>query len=118
VGIPNLAALHNRILLLLGVQPTCIEILSAHVRGFTRSGFREFATSDGYFLMEEVRGGNFYPFPPSVARPMARVFPGFSVCLFFLLRRTGKKGNFLQVLDTRYFETPYYRGAKRKTVDP
>lgn len=118
VGIPNLAALHNRILLLLGVQPTCIEVLSAHVRGFTRSGFRDFATCDGYFLLEAVRGANFYPFPPSVARPMARFFPGFSVCLFFLLRRTEKKGNFHQVLDTRYFETPYYRGATRKTGDP
>jgi len=111
VGVPNLAALHNRVLLLLGFQPSCIGVLSAHVRGFTRSGFREFAACDGYFRVEEVRGANFYPFPPALARPLARVFPGFSVCIFFRLRRTTKEGTFHQVLDTRYFETPYYRGG-------
>lgn len=111
VGVPNLAALHNRFLLLFGFQPASIGLLSAHVRGFTRSGFREFATCDGYFRLEEVRGANLYPFPPSLARPLARAFPGLSVCLFFRLRRTPKEGTFLGVLDTRFFETPYFRGA-------
>jgi SAM-dependent methyltransferase len=110
VGVPNLAALHNRVLLLFGFQPSCVGVLSAHVRGFTRSGFREFATCEGYFRLEEVRGANLYPFPPTMARTLARLFPGFSVCLFFRLRRTRKEGTFLRVLDTRFFETPYYRG--------
>ena len=111
VGVPNLAALHNRVLLLFGFQPASIGVLSAHVRGFTRPGFREFATCDGYFRLEAVRGANVYPLPPSLARPLARAFPGVSVCLFFRLRRTPKEGTFLGVLDTRFFETPYFRGA-------
>lgn len=35
VGVPNLAAWHNRFILLLGIQPPAIASLSCHVRGFT-----------------------------------------------------------------------------------
>ena len=37
VGVPNLASLHNRLLLMLGRQPTSLQNASAHVRGFTKS---------------------------------------------------------------------------------
>ena len=36
IGVPNLASLHNRILLLTGQHPTPIKSSSPHVRGFTR----------------------------------------------------------------------------------
>ena len=39
VGIPNLASLHNRLLLAAGRQPTSIKNNSAHVRGYTRNDF-------------------------------------------------------------------------------
>lgn len=42
IGVPNLAALHNRLLLLLGEQPSPIKSHSAHVRGFTRSDLINF----------------------------------------------------------------------------
>jgi len=42
IGVPNLAALHNRVLLLLGKQPTCIQTNSAHVRGYTKGGMIDF----------------------------------------------------------------------------
>ncbi len=34
-GVPNLASLHNRVALLFGLQPTSIQVLGPHVRGYT-----------------------------------------------------------------------------------
>ena len=42
VGVPNLASMHNRLLLFMGFQPTCIQIHSAHLRGFTKRGMQQF----------------------------------------------------------------------------
>ncbi len=111
VGVPNLASLHNRIALLFGEQPTSIELLSAHVRGFTRPSFTRFITADGYFRILDIKGSNFYPFPPRVSKVLSRLLPTFSTALFFLIQRTDKEGNFIDVLDSRFFETPYFRGT-------
>ena len=110
VGVPNLASLHSRAMLLLGLQPSPIEVLGPHVRGFTKGGFIRFVTAGGYFEVAEVRGSNFYPFPAPLAKPMARLFPTFAVSLFFLCKRTAKAGRFIQVLDENFFETEYFRG--------
>jgi hypothetical protein len=80
------------------------------VRGFTRGGFVRFAQAGGFFSVRAVRGANFYPFPPFLARPLARALPTFAVSLFFLCARTEREGSFLQVLDEQPFETPYFRG--------
>ncbi|MBI3395655.1 MAG: class I SAM-dependent methyltransferase, partial [Spirochaetia bacterium] len=40
VGVPNLASLHNRMLLLFGQQPSAQQTLSAHVRTFTKPDFK------------------------------------------------------------------------------
>ena len=109
-GVPNLASLHSRVMLLLGMQPSPIEVLGPHVRGFTRGGFERFIRADGYFEVLAVRGSNFYPFPPAVARPLARALPAMSVSLFFACLRTQKPGRFAEVLGSRFFETDYFRG--------
>lgn len=111
VGLPNLASLHNRILLLLGLQPSSIEWLGPHVRGATADGFRRFAEAGEFLRLRKLRGGNFYPFPPPLARPLARLLPRMAVSLFFLLERTDRRGTFLSCLeDGRKWETPFYRG--------
>lgn len=110
VGVPNLASFHNRIALLFGRQPTSIRTLGPHVRGFTKNDFINFVETDGYFRVEYFAGSNFYPFPPRVSRFLARMFPSHAVSLFWGIRRTGKKGRFIHVLDSRFYETPYYRG--------
>ena len=110
IGFPNLAALHNRILLLLGEQPTCIRMPGPHVRGITKGAFYQFITTDGYFEVEQIAGSNFYPFPPWLAKALAFIFPSFSISLFFLCRRTNKNGNFIDVLNTRFYETNYFKG--------
>jgi hypothetical protein len=108
--VPNLASLHNRVLLAFGHQPSAIRVLSAHVRGFTRSGLTEFVETDGYFRVVESRGSNFYPLPPGAARRLSRWAPGLAVGLFMRCERTTRPGVFSEVLRTRSFETPYFVG--------
>jgi SAM-dependent methyltransferase len=110
VGVPNLASLHSRVMLLLGMQPSPVEVLGPHVRGFTKGGFTRFITAGGFFEVKKVRGSNFYPFPAWAARPLARLFPTLSVSLFFLCVRTGKAGTFIQVLNDLFFETEFFKG--------
>ena len=66
-GVPNLASFHNRVALLFGLQPTSIELLGPHVRGFTAPGFIKFVETDGFFVNRAVKGSNFYPFPPAIS---------------------------------------------------
>ena len=110
VGVPNMASLHNRIILLLGEQPTCVETLGPHVRGYTAPALRRFMETGGYFKVEERRGANFYPFPPPVSKPLSRLLPGLAASIFIKARRTEKQGAFAKVLDDRLFETPFFRG--------
>lgn len=112
VGVPNLASLHDRILLFLGGRPTSIETLGPHVRGFTAPSFKRFIEADGYFKVLRISGCNFYPFPPPVSKFLSKLFPTLSVSLFFLIKRQNKQGNFIHVLDTRFYETPYFRGNR------
>lgn len=72
VGVPNLASLHNRFLLLLGAQPTSIQNDSAHLKGFTKSDFKKLLQSgfNGGYKLEGFAGSNFYPFPPLLAKPL------------------------------------------------
>ncbi len=110
VGVPNLASIHSRAMLALGMQPSPIDVLGPHVRGFTKEGFRRFVEEGGFFEVAEVRGGNFYPLPKPLARTAARVWAGGAVSLFFRCRRMKKEGRFLEVLNTQFFETPFYKG--------
>ena len=111
VGVPNLASLHSRVMLLLGMLPSPIDVLGPHVRGFTKGGLTNFLTEGGFFEVAEVKGANFYPFPPAIAKLKARFAPTFAVSLFLRCRRTEKEGRFIQVLDERFFETPFFRGV-------
>jgi len=111
IGVPNLAALHNRVLLALGEQPASIELLGPHVRGMTKNSLVRFLTADDYFRVLQVRGANFYPFPPAMARHLSRWLPTLAVTLILLCQRTDKEGTFIQVLKERLYETDYYQGS-------
>lgn len=113
VGVPNLASLHNRLLLAVGRQPTAIMLDSAHVRGFTAPGFRRLLdrASAGVLRIEKRRGSNFYPMPAFIARPMARLMPGMAVSSFFLVRKVAAyDGQILRYLADSRFETNYHAG--------
>jgi len=110
VGIPNLAAWHDRCILLLGQQPSGCKVLGPHIRAMTKPGLRQFVECDGYFMMKSFRGSGFYPFPEGVSKVLARLFPSLATSIFFKFLRTGKEGTFIDVLKARTFETNYFRG--------
>lgn len=110
VGVPNIAAFHNRFLVLFGQHPTVIETLSAHVRGYSIPAFKRFIERDDYFKVEKIAGSNLYPFPSFISKPITKLFPSLAVCIFFKIKRTDTEGEFIKILDRLILETPYYRG--------
>ena len=89
VGVPNIASLHNRLLLLFGAHPTQHKLCSAHVRPFSQADTLRFleACFPGGYHLEKFAGSQFYPFPGGVARVLAKIFPTGSFSIFFLLRK-------------------------------
>ena len=116
VGVPNLASFHNRLLLLLGRHPTNIETLGPHVRGFTIPALKKFIEADGYFKVIELRGSNFYPFPPVISSGLIRIFRGGSASIFFLIKKTEREGLFIEVLKDMSLETNYFTGTRDKLL--
>ena len=116
IGVPNLSSLHNRMFLLFGKQPTCINLNSAHVRGFTYSGINSFlneAFPEGYTL-SKFNGSNFYPFPRFISVILSWLFPKMSVGIFFSFKKTkGYKNNFL--VASKYLDTNYFAGNLKKS---
>jgi hypothetical protein len=94
VGVPNLASYHNRLLLLLGRQPTTLGNHSAHVRGYTKHDFLRLLETafPGGYEMKGFGGANFYPLPPGLAKPMARLLPNGAVCIFMLFKKKRSYG--------------------------
>lgn len=113
IGVPNLASLHNRLLLLLGQQPTSLKNNSAHVRGYTLPDFKKLLDSGfpgGYKLLK-CEGSNFYPFPPVIAKSLAKVFPTMAWSIFLLIEKQKKYNNeFLEYPITNRLETNFFLG--------
>ncbi len=114
IGVPNLASLHNRLLLMCGLQPTCLQNHSAHLRGYTKSDllkFLELCFPGGYRLMQ-FGGSNFYPFPASVATPLARAFPNLAWGIFLRFeKQRAYEREFLNHPAQGELETNFYVGA-------
>ncbi len=120
LGVPNLASLHNRILLTFGLQPTCIKSNSAHVRGFTRGDLRQFLEEvfPGGYQLKGFRGANFYPFPPAPARWMARLFPTLAWGIFMRFEKRRSYGReFLDAPVMQELETNYFLGKNEDCPD-
>lgn len=113
IGIPNLASLHNRLLLALGEQPTAIQNNSAHVRGYTKGDFLRFLDAghpDGY-LLRDFGGSNFYPFPPVIAKPLASLWAQAAWGIFFKLEKVKPyESGFLKFPVEKQLETRFYLG--------
>lgn len=116
LGIPNLAALHNRILLAFGRQPSPLKNNSAHIRGYTKMDLIRFLDScfPGGYRMVKFGGSNFYPFPPVLARPLAGLFPNMAWSIFFLFEKQREYGReFLEFPRNERLETNFYVGQER-----
>lgn len=114
IGVPNLASFHNRLLLLAGKQPTCLQNASAHVRGYTRHDilrmFRK--VFPGGYRLEKFGGGNFYPFPPFLATPLAKLMPNQAWAIFLLLKKVSPyQQQFLEFPTREMLETNFHLGS-------
>ena len=87
LSVPNLASLHNRILLGLGRQPSSIRVFGPHVRGFAFGEIRRLVTLGGCFVVERALGVGFHPLPARLAAPFARLWPGGSHTALILARK-------------------------------
>jgi SAM-dependent methyltransferase len=121
MGVPNLASLHNRLLLMAGRQPTVIATASAHVRGYTRTDVLRFleACFPGGYVLRGFGGSNFYPFPPVIARPLAALLPSMAWGIFFSFEKVREyDGGFLRFPGKNLLETSFYVGDRREDADP
>jgi SAM-dependent methyltransferase len=107
ISVPNLASFHNRIMLLLGMQPSSIRIFGPHVRGLSKNEFQNFLLTGGMFTCEKVDGVGFYPLP---AKPLGNLLGNIwkSACHtpIWVLKRTA-------VLDFSYSKA--YKARSEQT---
>jgi SAM-dependent methyltransferase len=87
IGVPNMAGLYSRLLLLLGRQPVSSAIDGPHVRGFAHSAMLEFLSRNGNFSLVACAGANLYPLPWPLLELVAGRFPGLSAYSFYLLKK-------------------------------
>lgn len=116
IGVPNLASLHNRLLLLCGKQPTVIQNHSAHVRGYTKHDILRLLKMifPGGYTLRGFGGTNFYPFPPLLAKPMARMLPNGAWGIFLLFeKKRHYQEEFLAHPVTKGLETNFFLADAR-----
>jgi SAM-dependent methyltransferase len=121
IGVPNLASWHNRLLLLCGKQPTIIQNHSAHVRGYTRHDILRLLEMifPGGYRLRGFGGANFYPFPPLLAKPMARLMPNGAWSIFLLLeKKRSYQEEFLAHPVIEGLETNFYVADARTRYTP
>ena len=99
ISVPNLASLHNRLMLALGLQPSSIRTRGPHVRGFTAREIRGFVGLDGAVAPERTVGVGFYPLPARLARPLNALWPGASHTVIVTGRRVGAANPWADVLE-------------------
>jgi SAM-dependent methyltransferase len=111
IGVPNLAALHNRLLVAFGRQPSCLKADGPHVRGFTLHELRRLVHRvDGIDLISS--GGTIvYGFPPYIGKLLGRLLPALSATVMLAIRKTADQADILSLLgeDAR-FETNFCVG--------
>jgi SAM-dependent methyltransferase len=107
VGVPNLAAWHNRLMLLCGAMPSCIGTVGPHVRGFTRRDLKHTLELGEYFSVQQQAGSGFYPLPEALAIKASRLWMGGSVGIFMKAVRSGKAGHYREAIANIPMETGY-----------
>ena len=91
-SVPNLASLHNRVMLAGGMQPSSIRTFGPHVRGFTFRQTRAFLEYGGYLEVVRAVGVGFYPLPLRLGNLVARAWTGASHTPVLVARRRAPVG--------------------------
>ncbi|MCR4291108.1 MAG: class I SAM-dependent methyltransferase [Candidatus Scalindua sp.] len=93
IGIPNIAALHNRFFILFGRQPSCSVINGPHIRSFTHKEFLKFIKQNTNFKLQSMGAATLYPLPYPIVKYCAKYFPGLASYTFYLLKKVEHKPN-------------------------
>ncbi|HEU5105120.1 MAG TPA: class I SAM-dependent methyltransferase [Solirubrobacterales bacterium] len=88
LSVPNLASLHNRVLLALGRQPTSIRVLGPHVRGYAFREFRDLVALGGAYEVQRALTAGFYPLPAAFSRPFSSLWTSAGHTTIVLARKT------------------------------
>jgi SAM-dependent methyltransferase len=88
LSVPNLASLHNRVLLALGRQPTSIRVFGPHVRGYAFREFCDFVERCGAYEIERSLTAGFYPLPARLSVPLTTLWRGAGHTTIVLARKT------------------------------
>jgi SAM-dependent methyltransferase len=98
LSVPNLASLHNRVLLAIGRQPTSIRVFGPHVRGYTFREFCDFVERGGAYEIERCCSAGFYPVPSPWSGPLSALWRGGGHTTIVLARKTAAKPAWLDYL--------------------
>jgi SAM-dependent methyltransferase len=98
LSVPNLASLHNRILLGLGRQPTSIRVFGPHVRGYAFGEFCELVERGGAYAIERRLSAGFHPLPPPFTTALSALWPGAGHTTIVLARKTGAPPPWLEYI--------------------
>jgi SAM-dependent methyltransferase len=91
LSVPNLASLHNRVLLALGRQPTSIRVFGPHVRAYAFGEFCDLVERGGGYEIERRRAAGFYPIPSPWSAPLSALWPTAGHTTIVLARKVGEK---------------------------
>lgn len=114
-SVPNLASLHNRALLALGMQPSSIRTFGPHVRGFTLGQAKAFLCAGGVFRVRRVAPVGFYPLPARWARGLARLFPSAAHTSILWVEKTEHRSEWPW---TAYAEVLQATNWTQRTAEP
>jgi SAM-dependent methyltransferase len=99
LSVPNLASLHNRVLLALGRQPTSIRVFGPHVRGYAFREFCELVERGGAYRIERRLSAGFYPFRPPWSKPFSALWTSAGHTTVVLARKTAAAPPWLAYID-------------------
>ena len=118
IGVPNIASLHNRMLLLFGNHPTQAKLYSAHVRLFSKKDTLNFfkVCFPGGYELSAFAGSQFYPLPKIASRIMTKILPNMSYSIFFIFKKLSPyKDEFIQFPIKASLATNFYLGGKQSS---
>jgi SAM-dependent methyltransferase len=98
LSVPNLASLHNRVLLGLGRQPTSIFVFGPHVRGYAFHEFCALVERGGAYEIERRLTAGFYPLRSSWSRPLSALWRGAGHTTIVVARKVSSEPVWLDYL--------------------
>lgn len=107
-SVPNLASLHNRFLLLFGLQPTCVRPIGPHIRGLTFLEAKKFVSINKLYKIEKITGCGFYPFTGKAAKFLSFIFPSLSHTTIILAKKNDNKNKtWLEIIKEKSEQTSF-----------